>query len=308
MKKIFSLLLVLAMVFSLATLSGCNNNASNAKVKKGLKTIKLVYKDGSDTKDEYAITVKKGNQSLLNEINKVLKELKDNGTIDKSIIKHTNNSTSNKNKDTENKGTAKETPEVKGSSVATISPATDTALKDIKAKGELIMYTNAAFPPFEYLNGEEVVGVDVDIAKEIAKSIGVKLTIKNVEFDTILASIESGKGDIGAAGISITDERKQQVDFSDKYVTSMQYIILAEDSDIKTIEDLKGKRIGVQSGTTGDLIISEETEKDGVLVDSKTKVMPYNNAIDASMALKSGKIDAVVIDELPAKNICDAAA
>lgn len=194
--------------------------------------------------------------------------------------------------------------------------ATDKQSVDaIKKAGVITMYTNAEFPPYEYMKGDEVVGVDVDIAKAIADSLGVKLEIKNVKFDTIIASIQSGKGSFGAAGMSVTDERLEKVDFSVKYATSKQYIILKDDSTVTKIEDLAGKKIGIQTGTTGDFIISDEIngKKDddgkdvkGVLQDTGASVANYNNALEAAQALMSGKIDAVVIDKLPAESIVNA--
>ncbi len=180
----------------------------------------------------------------------------------------------------------------------------EKTLDDIKAAGEIVMYTNAAFPPFEYMVGENISGVDVDIAQAIADELGVKLRIENVEFDSIIMSIKSGKGDFAAAGMTVTAEREEEVSFSTKYVTSKQYVILPEDSDVKLIEDLTNMKIGVQTGTTGDFTMTDAVEKeDGVLFEQNSQVMYYDNAIDAAMALKTGKIDAVVIDELPAKNI-----
>ncbi len=175
----------------------------------------------------------------------------------------------------------------------------------IKEAGKLTMYTNAEFPPFEYMDGTEVKGVDVDIAQAIADKLGVKLEIHNVKFDTIIGSIQSGKGSIGAAGITVTDERKESVDFSIEYTTSKQYIIVAADSTVAKIEDLAGMKIGVQLGTTGDFIITDEIngteEGKGVLQDTGASVTTYNSAADAAIALNSGKIQAVVIDKLPAE-------
>lgn len=175
----------------------------------------------------------------------------------------------------------------------------------IKKAGKLTMYTNAEFPPFEYMDGTEVKGVDVDIAQAIADKLGVKLEIHNVKFDTIIGSIQSGKGSIGAAGITVTDERKESVDFSIEYTTSKQYIIVAADSTVAKIEDLAGMKIGVQLGTTGDFIVSDEIngtdDTKGVLQDTGASVTTYNSAADAAIALNSGKIQAVVIDKLPAE-------
>lgn len=192
-----------------------------------------------------------------------------------------------------------------------VDTSSKSSLEQIKARGTLVMYTNAAFVPFEYVNGNEVVGVDVDIARAIAEEIGVTLDVRNVEFDTIIASIKTGKGDIGAAGITVRPDREEEVDFSTKYIKSKQYIILPEDSDVETIEDLAGMKIGVQEGTTGNFVISDEIdlnndiEGTGALEGTGAEVLLYVNAVDASMALKSGKIDAVVIDELPALNIAN---
>ncbi|MBE7066233.1 MAG: transporter substrate-binding domain-containing protein [Ruminococcaceae bacterium] len=189
------------------------------------------------------------------------------------------------------------------------SAAEKQSVDAIKKAGVLTMYTNAEFPPFEYMKGTEVKGVDVDIAQAIADKLGVELEIKNVKFDTIIGSIQSGKGSIGAAGITVTEERKESVDFSIEYTTSKQYIIVPTDSTVAKIEDLAGMKIGVQLGTTGDFIITDEIngyesdgeQQKGVLQDTGASVVTYNSAADAAIALNSGKIGAVVIDKLPAE-------
>ncbi|MBE6718100.1 MAG: transporter substrate-binding domain-containing protein [Ruminococcaceae bacterium] len=192
------------------------------------------------------------------------------------------------------------------------SAADKQSVDAIKKRGELVVYTNAEFAPFEYLADGKPVGVDMDIAKAIADEIGVELKIENVKFDTIISSVQSGKASLGAAGITVTDERKESVDFSISYTTSTQYVILPEDATYENITDLKGMKIGVQLGTTGDFIISDEVNgykdddgKDvkGLLQDTGATVTTYNNANLAAEALKSGKIQAVVIDKLPAELI-----
>ena len=192
------------------------------------------------------------------------------------------------------------------------SAANKQSVDAIKQNGELIVYTNAEFPPFEYMSEGKPVGVDMDIAKAIADELGVKLTIENVKFDTIISSVQSGKASMGAAGITVTDERKESVDFSISYTTSTQYVILPADVEFENITSLKGMKIGVQLGTTGDFIMSDEVKgykdddgKDvkGLLQDTGAEVIPYNNANLAAEALKSGKIQAVVIDKLPAELI-----
>lgn len=183
---------------------------------------------------------------------------------------------------------------------------------DIKAAGEIIMYTNAEFPPFEYRDGEQILGVDVDIAEAIAEDLGVKLTIEDVNFDSIITAIQAGKGDFGAAGMTIRPDRQKSVDFSIEYVTSKQYIIVPESTEITYLDDLAGKAIGVQTGTTGDTLVSEAingakaddgTVTPGVLQDTGASSKGYTNAILAAQDIKTGRLDAVVIDKLPAENI-----
>jgi ABC-type amino acid transport substrate-binding protein len=189
---------------------------------------------------------------------------------------------------------------------------TTNTLEKIKEKGEIVMYTDAAFPPFEYVEGNEVKGVDVQIGEAIAEELGVELKVENVKFDSIVESVKTGKADFGAAGMTVTDERKEQVDFTNTYITSVQYIIVPEDAQVETLEDLAGKQIGVQLGTTGDLIISDEINgyKDddgndvkGVLQDTGAEVNQYTNAIEAAQDMLAGRMDAVVIDKLPAESI-----
>lgn len=186
------------------------------------------------------------------------------------------------------------------------------SVESIQNAGSIVMYTDAAFPPFEYMEGETAMGVDVEIGMEIAKALGVELKVENVKFDSIVGGIQSGKAAFGAAGITITDERKESVDFSIEYYTSVQYIIMKEDADYKNISDLSGKTIGVQLGTTGDILVSEAvdgSEDDngehvtGSLEGSGAECKQYANAIEASQDLINGRIDAVVVDKLPAESI-----
>ena len=178
-------------------------------------------------------------------------------------------------------------------------------------KKVLTVYTNAEFPPFEYLADNKPVGVDMQIAQAIADELGMELSIQNVKFDTILTSISSGKGDLGIAGITVTPERAESVDFSNNYATSTQYILYKDGANITTIEDLAGLKIGVQLGTTGDFIISDEINGvddeetgehvKGVLEGTGATVTQYNSAADAAVNMNTGKVDVVVIDKLPAE-------
>lgn len=181
----------------------------------------------------------------------------------------------------------------------------------IKAAGELVMLTNAAFPPFEYLGDDnKPAGVDIDIAGKIAEALGVTLRVDDMDFDGLIAALTAGKGDIAVAGMTVTEERMQSVDFSVKYITSSQYMIVAADEEgINTPADLAGKIIGVQEGTTGDFYASDEyfseediAAGDGIVVNAG-KVERYKTAIDAGMALLNGKIDVVIVDEMPARSI-----
>ena len=164
-------------------------------------------------------------------------------------------------------------------------------LKLVEA-GKLIVSTNAEFPPYEYYDANEIVGIDVEIAKAIAEKMGLELEVKDGAFDAIIAEVVSGKADVGIAGMTATDERKQNVDFSDSYATGTQVIIVKEGSEIKSAADLEGKSIGVQLGTTGDIMATDVKD---------SKVEQYNKGMDAVQALSQGKIDAVIIDNEPAK-------
>ena len=162
------------------------------------------------------------------------------------------------------------------------------------AGGKLVMATNAEFPPYEYYDGDKIVGIDVDIAQAIADELGMTLEIEDVAFDSIIPEIVSGKADMALAGMTVTEDRKASVDFSDTYATASQMIIVKEDSKIAGPDDLKGVTVGVQLGTTGDIYVSD-LEADG------TTVERYNKGFEAVQALSQGKIDAVVIDGEPAK-------
>ena len=162
------------------------------------------------------------------------------------------------------------------------------------AGGVLVMATNAEFPPYEYHDGGEIVGIDAEIAKAIADELGMELEIEDIAFDSIIPEITSGKADMGLAGMTVTEDRKQSVDFTDTYAKASQKIIVKEDSSIASPDDLTGVIVGVQQGTTGDIYVSD-LEADG------TTVERYNKGFEAVQALSQGKIDAVVIDGEPAK-------
>ena len=164
----------------------------------------------------------------------------------------------------------------------------------------LIMATNAEFPPYEYFEGEKIVGIDAEIAEAISKKIGMELTIEHVDFDSIIPGVQSGKYDFGMAGLTVTDERKEQVDFTTSYATGVQVIVVKEGSPITSADDLFAEgashTIGVQLATTGDLYTTWDLEDAGLAT-----IERYNKGADAIMALTSDKVDCVVIDNEPAK-------
>jgi len=178
-------------------------------------------------------------------------------------------------------------------------------LAAIKDAGKLTVYTDPNFPPFEYHGPDGIIGVDIEIAKAIAAEIGVELEIVEAEFDSILMAINTGKGDIAITGMTIRDDRKESVDFSDPYINSVQYFILLEDSDISIMEDLAGKRVGVAFGYTGQWLMEDELDpdEDGVLAGAGVSIVEYNSAMEAAIDMQNGRIDAVVMDEYVAKTI-----
>lgn len=178
-------------------------------------------------------------------------------------------------------------------SAATSEAGADEGYK-LATDGTLTMATNAYFPPYEYYDGQDVIGIDADIAQAIADKLGLKLKIEDMEFDSIITAVSTGKADLGLAGMTVTPDRQKNVDFSDTYANGVQVIIVKEDSTIAKPDDLKGKKIGVQLSTTGDLTATDEFGKDSVV--------QYNKGNDAVMALTQGQVDAVIIDNEPAKS------
>ena len=173
---------------------------------------------------------------------------------------------------------------------------TEAAAGELKTaqEGKLVMVTNAEFPPYEYHEGDEIVGIDAEIAAAIADKLGLELVIEDIAFDSIIPELVSGKADFAMAGMTVTDERKQSVDFSNTYAKASQKVIVQEGSDITTPDDLTGKIVGVQLGTTGDLYVTD-LEAEG------TTVERFSKGFEAVQALSQGKVDAVVIDEQPAQ-------
>ena len=166
-----------------------------------------------------------------------------------------------------------------------------------KKEDTLVMVTEAGFEPYEYIVGNnEIVGVDVDIAREIAKEVGKKLEVKNVFFDSIINELNSGKADFAAAGMSVTEERKKEVDFSLEYITSKQVIVVNKNNNsIKTKDDLNNKTVSVQGGTVGETYVSKNFKNAKVVIQKKF--------LSAAEDVKANKSDCIVMDELPAKEL-----
>ncbi len=167
-------------------------------------------------------------------------------------------------------------------------------------KGYLTMATNAQFPPYEFYDGDKIVGIDAEIAAAIAAKLGLEIQIEDMEFDSIIESVKSGKADIGLAGMTVTPERQEEVDFTESYATGVQVIIVTENSPIASVDDLfadgASHIIGVQRNTTGDLYTTWDLEDEGLATIDR-----YSKGADAVQALKTGKVDCVVIDNEPAK-------
>ena len=179
------------------------------------------------------------------------------------------------------------------SSEAASSSAAAADVTTVEA-GKLTMATNATFPPYEMTTDNGTIeGIDVETAQAIADKLGLELQIDDMDFDAALLSVQQGKADIAMAGITVTDERKAVMAFSDSYATGIQSIIVPEGSDIATVDDLSGKKIGTQRGTTGYIYCSDDFGDENVVA--------YDNGLTAVQALNNGQVDAVVIDNAPAK-------
>ena len=187
-----------------------------------------------------------------------------------------------------------------GSAVSEVSAASEASAVEttgeykLATDGVLTMGTNATFPPYEYYEGDKIVGIDAEISQAIAEKLGLTLEIVDMDFNSLVSAVQSGKIDISAAGMTVTEDRLQNVDFTDSYSTGVQVVIVPEDSEIASVDDLAGKLIGVQDATTGHIYCSDDFGEENVIA--------YNSGAMAVQALKDGKVDCVVIDQEPAKN------
>ena len=193
-------------------------------------------------------------------------------------------------------GSSSSTASSTASSAASSEAASSSAAAELTTveTGKLTMATNATFPPYEMTTDTGAFeGIDVDTAQAIAEKLGLELQIDDMEFDAALLSVQQGKADIVMAGVTVTDERKAVMDFSGSYATGIQSIIVPEGSDIATPDDLAGKKIGTQRGTTGYIYCSDDFGDENVVA--------YDSGLTAVQALNNGQVDAVVIDNAPAQ-------
>lgn len=259
MKKNLMKILALAAagVMAVSALAGC-----------GSKKVTLKILDSEYADEDYAICVAKENAELLAQINKALEELKDDGTAQKIVDKYIS--------------------------------GTDSGLtfqENADGKEELHMATNAQFPPYEYYDGDKIIGIDAEMAAAIADKLDKKLVIDDMDFDAIITSVQTGKSDMGMAGMTVTEERLQNINFSDTYAKGIQSVIVPEDSKITSVDDLSAEGaaylIGTQKGTTGDIYAEDDFGAE--------RVMKYASGNEAVQALVTGKVDCVIIDNEPAK-------
>ena len=179
-------------------------------------------------------------------------------------------------------------------SSAASSEAASAAELTTVTPGKLTMSTNAAFPPYESTDDNgNFVGIDIDVATAIAEKLGLELQVDDMDFDAALLAAQNGKSDLVMAGVTVTEDRQLVMDFSDSYATGIQSIIVKEDSDVATPDDLADKMIGTQRGTTGYIYCSDDFGDE--------HVTPYDDGLTAVQALVNGQVDAVVIDNAPAK-------
>ncbi len=190
-------------------------------------------------------------------------------------------------------------------SVSSGVPSADSSPLHLAQAGVLTMATSAAFPPYESYDGENIVGIDADLAAALAERLGLQLKIVDMDFGSLIGAVETGKVDLCMAGMTASPERAKNVNFSTSYATGIQAVIVGEHSDIRTVEDLyamldegKDLLVGTQEATTGYLYATKSVEEGGF---GENHVVGFQNGAAAVQALMLGKIDCVIIDNQPAK-------
>jgi polar amino acid transport system substrate-binding protein len=265
--RILTAVLAVVLLLALAACGGKTEPSASPSASPSPAGPQLKILETSYAVEDYAICMAKGSP-LLEKINTALSELTADGTLQKIVEKYISGVDSG----------------------LTFQQNTD-------GMPELKMATSANFPPYEYYESEKIVGIDAEAAAAIADKLGMKLVIEDMEFGSIIAAVTTGKVDIGMAGMTVTDERKESVDFSTTYATGIQSIIVMDDSPIKTVDDLyaDGAKyvVGVQQDTTGDIYSTDDFGED--------RVQRFNKGADAVQALITGKVDLVIIDNEPAK-------
>ena len=225
-------------------------------------------------KEEYAICLSKDNADLTKEFNEALKELKDEGTLD-SIRDNYIGDDAGK--------TPYESP------------------KDADhSKGTLTMATNATFQPYEYYDGDNIVGIDADIAQAVCDKLGYELKIEDMEFDSIITAVQTGKADIGFAGMTVTEERIEAMFLSKPYLDNRQVVIVEEGSKIASVSDLAGKTVGLQKGSS-----AREAFDANPIASEVAQVVEYEDNVDAFLDLQAGRIDALLVDEVAGNYIIE---
>jgi len=191
-----------------------------------------------------------------------------------------------------------------GDAAASQEGGADSAELNLVEDGKLIMSTNAQFPPYEMVAGDgSFEGIDVEVAQAIAEKLNLELVIDDMDFDAALLAVQNGRSDIVMAGVTVNEERSAVMDFSDSYANGVQVVIVPEDSEIASIDDLEGKQIGCQRGTTGYIYCSDTPENGGY---GEENVTAYDDGATAVQALLNGQVDAVVIDNAPAQEYVNA--
>ena len=266
MNKMKKLMTLILALAMVLSLAACGGGKTTLKI---LETEYAV--------EDYAICVAKENEELLGQLNEALAALKADGTAQKIVDKYIS------------------------------GVEHDLAFQqDAEGKEELIMATNANFPPYEYYENDQVVGIDAEMAAAIADYLDMKLTIVDTEFGSIIGGVQTGKYDMGMAGMTITEDRLESVNFTDSNATGVQVVIVPEDSPITDLDVLLDPeadyKVGVQQDTTGDIYMSDTAENGGV---GEDRVVRYKAGADAIQALITGKVDCVVIDQEPAKNFVE---
>ena len=255
--------LIMTVVLTVCVFAACG----------GQEKVTLKILDTEYAVEDYAICVAKENTQLLEDINAALEELTEDGTAKAIVDKY-----------------------ISGVEHNLVFQA------DVEGKEEIHMATNAQFPPYEYYDGEAIVGIDAEMAAAIADKLGKKLVIDDMDFEAIITAVQTGKSDFGMAGMTVTEERLQNINFSTSYATGIQSIIVPEGSKITSVDDLFADGatylVGTQKGTTGDIYAESDFGAE--------RVMKYASGNEAVQALITGKVDCVIIDNEPAKAYVEA--